>query len=413
MSEGASKSPVSGKVVVLGVTGSIAAYKAADLTSKLCQRGADVRVIMTENATRLVAPLTFEALSGRRAVTSLWDEHAEHSYEHISLAEEADAFVIAPATANILAKAAVGIADDALSTAICTIGPPIIFAPAMNFRMLASPTTQANLQRLKEMGHIIVEPQAGHLACGEEGEGRLAPVEEIIAAIERLLVRASDLAGIRIVVTSGPTREPIDPVRFITNASSGRMGHAIAEAAVRRGARVTLISGPVAVPAPAGAEVVQVTTTRQMYDAVAEAFEQADVIIGAGAPADFAPARSSASKLKKTGVDVLHLELKPTLDILADLGQRKGNRILVGFAAETEDLIDNATSKLAAKNLDLVVANDITQDGAGFESETNVVTLIPRDGEPIALPRMSKRLVADYILDYVGRMLAQRRGSAG
>ncbi len=413
MSDGADKSPVSGKVVVLGVTGSIAAYKAADLTSKICQRGADVRVIMTENATRLVAPLTFESLSGYRVVTSLWNETAEHRYEHISLAEDSDAFVVAPATANILAKAAVGIADDALSTAICTIGPPIIFAPAMNFRMLANPTTRANLQRLKEMGHVIVEPEAGHLACGEEGQGRLAPIEEIIAAIERLLGKKSDLAGVGIVVTSGPTREPIDPVRFISNASSGRMGHAIAEAAVRRGARVTLISGPVPVLAPLDAEIVPVTTTQQMHDAVIEAFQQADVVIAAGAPADFAPAHNSDSKLKKAGVDTLNLELKPTPDILAELGRRKGARILVGFAAETEDLIENARSKLAAKNLDLVVANDVTQNGAGFESETNVVTLIPRDGEAIALPRMHKRLVADYILDHVGRILAERRGPSG
>lgn len=408
MTDAPAHPPVAGKVVVLGVTGSIAAYKAADLASTLVQKGADVRVVLTENATRFVTATTFQSLCQRRVITSLWDEDVDYSFEHVTLADESDAFVVAPATANILAKAASGIADDALSTAICTIGPPIIFAPAMNWRMLANPATQANLARLRELGNIIIEPEAGHLACGEEGAGRLAPIKEIIGAIEALLATKSDLTGINILVTSGPTREHIDPVRFISNASSGRMGHAIGEAAVARGAQVTVVSGPTSLPPPSGADVIAVTTTEQMRDAAVAAFERADVVIAAAAPTDFAPVETAANKLKKSGNATLQVELTATPDILGELAQRKAAQILVGFAAETEDLLENARSKLAAKNLDLIVANDVTQAGAGFESESNIVTLIPREAEPVALPRMPKRDVADRILDRVVQMLAAR-----
>ena len=385
-----------GKCVVLGVTGGIAAYKACEIVSRLKKLHANVRVVLTEHACRFVQPLTFETLSGNQVAVSAF----EHSFEieHISLAKAADLLLIAPATANIIGKMAHGIADDLLSTTAMAVVCPILIAPAMNCAMYRSAALQENLETLKGRGVLTVGPESGHLACGDEDVGRMSEPETIVARVCELLRGQDDLAGKHVLVTAGPTREMVDPVRFLSNRSSGKMGYAIAEAAARRGARVTLVSGPVALERPRGVETVTVTSTLDLYREVTERAKSADLVIQAAAPADFRPLEAARHKIKKTG-EGMTLQLTPNPDVAAQLGRDKHEgQVLVAFAAETDDLIANARKKLDKKNADMVVANDVTQPGAGFAGDTNRVTLVTRS-DARELPLMSKRDVADAILD--------------
>ena len=384
------------KTVILGITGSIAAYKAADIASKLTQAGAEVRVVMTESATRFITPLTLSSITGRPVVSSMWEMASEFSIEHVALAEAADVVVIAPATANIIAKLAAGIADDMLTCTVLATEAPIILAPAMNENMFKNPVTQDNIAKLKARGFIIVEPGYGRLASGKIGLGRLAEVDQIFDTIKQVLGRSGDLAGRRIVVTAGGTREPIDPVRYIGNRSSGKMGYALAQAARDRGAEVKLIT-TTSLPEPAGVEVTHIETALEMKRAVAKAVKDADALIMAAAVADYQPESVSKTKIKKESPS-LTLELTRTPDILVEV---KGDFIRVGFAAESEDIVANARQKLQEKQLDLIVANDITDAGSGFGTDTNKVTIISRNGKIDSLPLMTKREVADRILDRV------------
>jgi len=391
---------LTGKTIVLGITGGIAAYKAADIASKLTQAGAKVEVVMTESATRFIAPLTLRSLTGRPVLTSMWELTSEFSITHISLAEAADVVVIAPATANIIAKLATGIADDMLTCTVLATKAPVIVAPAMHADMFQNSITQDNLAKLKTRGFTIIDPGYGYLASGKVGLGRLAETETIIGTMKQVLGGSGDLASKRIVVTAGGTRESIDPVRYIGNRSSGKMGYAMAEAARDRGANVTLITTS-SLPEPAGVEVIPVETAFQMKEAVAKAVAQADVLIMAAAVADYQPKKVAEAKIKKE-TPSLTLELIRTPDILTEV---KGNFVKVGFAAESEDLVANAKQKLEKKQLDLVVANDITDADSGFGTDTNKVTLIDRDGKIESLPLLSKREVAERILDRVVGML--------
>ena len=392
---------LTGKTVVLGVTGSIAAYKAAELASRLTQAGARVEVVMSESATRFVSPLTFRSLTGRPVVTSMWEASSEFSVEHVALAESADIVVIAPATADIIARLAVGIADDMISCTVLATKAPVILAPAMNVNMLQNPATQHNLAELKARGFTIVEPDCGRLASGRIGEGRLAETEKIIASIKQILNKGNDLAGKHIVVTAGGTQEPIDPVRHIGNRASGKMGYALAEAARDRGATVSLITAPTLLPEPAGIAVTPVRTAAEMKKAVDRSAAQADALIMAAAVSDYQPKKSARAKIKKESPS-LNLELTRTPDILS---QVKGNFLKVGFAAESENVIANAKQKLVKKQLDLIVANDITDAGSGFGVDTNKVTIIDKQGNEEALPLLSKREVADRILDRVAKLI--------
>ena len=389
------------KTVVLGITGSIAAYKAADIASKLTQAGAKVEVVMTESATKFIAPLTLRSITGRPVVTSMWELDSEFSIEHVALAEAADVLVIAPATANIIAKVAAGIADDMLCCTVLATRAPVIVAPAMESNMFQNPVTQDNLAKLKARDFTIIEPGYGRLASGKVGLGRMAEVERVIGTIKQVLGRNEDLAGKRIVVTAGGTQEPIDPVRHIGNRSSGKMGYALAEAARDRGAAVSVITAPVSLPEPVGIDVVPVKTAAGIKEAVAKVVAQADALIMAAAVADYQPKKVAEAKIKKETAS-LTLELIRTPDILAEV---KGNFIKVGFAAESEDMVANARRKLESKQLDLIVANDITDPTGGFDSDTNQVTLIDRDGKVESLPLLSKREVADKILDRVVGLL--------
>jgi phosphopantothenoylcysteine decarboxylase/phosphopantothenate--cysteine ligase len=394
------------KTIVLGITGGIAAYKAADLASKLTQAGARVEVIMTEAATKLIAPLTLEAITHTKVVTDMFEPNSEYSLEHIALAEAADVVVIAPATANTIAKIAAGIADNMLTSVVLATRAPVIIAPAMNVNMWQNSVTQENIARLKARGFVIVDPTYGRLASGKMGQGRLAEVETIIGTIKQVLGRKGDLAGKRIVVTAGGTQEPIDPVRHIGNRSSGKMGYAVAEAARDRGATVTLISAPVSLSNPVGIEVINVQTANQMKEAVAKAVVKADALIMAAAVADYQPRAVSKAKIKKDASS-LTLELVRTPDILTEV---KGNFIKVGFAAESENLVKNAREKLMKKQLDLMVANDITATDSGFGADTNKVTIIDRDGKAEELPLLTKREVAEKILDRVAELLGKKAG---
>ncbi|MGC8863488.1 MAG: bifunctional phosphopantothenoylcysteine decarboxylase/phosphopantothenate--cysteine ligase CoaBC [Armatimonadota bacterium] len=388
---------LAGKRVILGVTGGIAAYKAAYIASELTKRGCEVHVVLTEHGARFVGPPTFWGITRNPVITDMFDPHVDAEIKHVSLSENADAFVIAPATANIIGKLANGIADDMLSTMALVVRCPVVIAPAMNVHMYTNPVVVANIKRLRERGHVIVEAESGRLACGSEGPGRLADPQEIVRTIEQLLMRARDYAGLNVLVSAGPTQEPLDPVRYITNRSSGKMGYALAECAARRGARVTLVSGPTELTPPAGVEVVTVRTVEEMYQAVDARIGGADLFISAAAPADFVPAQASPQKIKKSAGFTLKLDR--AVDILAEAGKRKGHTILVGFAAETCDLERNAAEKLKRKGLDLIVANDVSGDV--FGSDDNEVIVISRTGETIRWPRMSKREVAEHILDYV------------
>jgi phosphopantothenoylcysteine decarboxylase/phosphopantothenate--cysteine ligase len=398
--------PFDGRRVLLGVTGGIASYKAAWLARRLVQSGAVVDVVLTRGATEFITPLTFEALTGRAVHTDLFAPG--HALDHIHLAREASAIVVAPATADLLARAAQGRADDLLTAALLATTAPVLLVPAMNDRMWAHPQTQRNVAALREIGYTVVDPDVGPLAEGEaSGPGRMPEPEAILAHTGRLLDDGA-LRGRRIVVTAGPTREPVDPVRFLSNRSSGKMGVAVAAAAWRRGATVTLIAGPLEVPAPLGVAVVPVETTQEMADAVACALPGADALVMAAAPADFRAAAPAASKIKKAAAPD-RLELTTTPDILATTrAQRAPGAVVVGFALETDELLDNARAKLAGKALDLIVANDAREPGAGFAVDTNRVTLLARDGRADALPLMTKAEVADVLLDRIEALLRAR-----
>lgn len=390
---------LTGKCVVVGVTGGIAAYKACEVVSRLKKLNADVRVIMTRNATEFVQPLTFQSLSHNPVSVDTFANIQTWEIEHIALAQRADLFIIAPATANIIGKLACGIADDMLSTTVMATRAPVLIAPAMNTAMLENPATQQNIRTLKSRGMRMIAPGVGMLACGTSGAGRMSEPEQIVAAAVEALRPREDFAGLAVVVTAGPTAEPLDPVRFITNRSSGKMGYALAAAARARGADVTLISGPTALDAPAGVNVVHIRTTQELYDAVM-ANAGADVVIQAAAPADYRAREVSPTKIKRTG-ETLMVELVPNPDIAAALGERKrAGQTLVGFAAETNDVVANAQGKLRRKSLDLIVANDVTRAGAGFDVDTNIITLIDAEST-CELPLMTKREAADRILDRV------------
>ncbi|MBO4925042.1 MAG: bifunctional phosphopantothenoylcysteine decarboxylase/phosphopantothenate--cysteine ligase CoaBC [Clostridia bacterium] len=398
--------PLDGKCVVLGVTGGIAAYKACGLASMLRKAGADVFVIMTENACEFVRPLTFETLTNHPVVTDTFARPETWEVEHIALAKRADVFVIAPATANILAKMACGIADDMLSTTVLATKAPILIAPAMNTGMWENPATQRNVEVLRSRGVRFVGPEGGFLACGDSGTGRMSEPEAVFAEIEKILTPKQDLKGLRVLVTAGPTREALDPVRYITNRSSGKMGYAIAEAARDRGAGVTLVTGPVSLAKPRGMECVQIVTTRDLYDEMTARCGDMDIVIQAAAPADFAPEKVSEQKIKKQSGGKLTLTLAQTPDVAAAVGgMKKPGQILVGFAAETEKVKENAAEKLKKKNLDMIAANDVTEKGAGFDVDTNVVTFITKDGQE-TLPCLPKRRVAEALLD---RAIALRK----
>jgi phosphopantothenoylcysteine decarboxylase / phosphopantothenate---cysteine ligase len=391
--------------VILGVGGGIAAYKAAELARLLIQQGHSVQAVMTEGAQEFVRPLTFAALTGRKVITGMFssaspDATLSSAVEHIAVAQGNDVMVVAPATADLLAKFANGLAGDFLTTLYLAFTGPVVLAPAMNTNMWQHPATQANLETLRRRGHRVVDPEDGFLACGMVGPGRLAEPEDIARAVEAELGRRQDLEGETVLITAGPTQEPLDPVRYISNRSSGKMGYALAAAAEARGARVTLVTGPVHLPPPRHVNVVAVRTAQEMRDAVFDNLEPAHIVIKAAAVADFHVARVAPQKIKKTAARV-SLELEPTPDILAELGRKKGDRLLIGFAAETENLPQEARRKLQAKNCDMVVGNLVGGTETGFESDHNEVILVLRTGETLTLPRLSKREVADRIFDEV------------
>ena len=392
--------------VVLGVTGGIAVYKACELLRLLQKRGIDVFVVMTQNACRFVAPLTFETLSGHPVAVDTFDRPQTWEVEHIALAKRADLFLIAPATANIIGKMACGIADDMLSTTVMATRAPVLVAPAMNTGMWENAAVQQNVKTLRARGVEIVAPVSGHLACGDSGAGKLEDVAVIAERACELLFAKKDMEGLRVMVTAGPSREALDPVRYISNRSSGKMGYAIAQAAQKRGAEVTLLSGPVAIEAPLGVKLVPFTTTQELLDRANELAREQDLLIQAAAPADYRAKEVAPQKIKKQGGEPMTFTLVENPDVAATLGKAKrSGQVFVGFAAETNDVLAHAKDKLTRKNLDMIVANDVTRPGAGFDVDTNIVTLITKDGQE-ALPMMSKAEVAQRILD---RALALRR----
>ena len=392
-----------GKKIVLGVCGGIAAYKAVELLRLYVKAGAEVFVIMTRSAQEFVTPLTFQTLSGHPVHTELFNLFQESEIGHISLADRANLFVVAPATANVIGKVANGIADDLLTTTIMATKAPVLFAPAMNVNMWENPLYRQNEDRLKKFGYHFLEPASGELACGWEGKGKL-PDPAVILEKSRALLSPHDLSGETILITAGPTREELDPVRYLSNYSSGKMGYAVARVARDRGARVILVSGPTALSPPDNVEFVPVTSAKQMLEAVLNRYEESTVIVKAAAVADYRPATAATQKIKKGTDAALSLELEKNPDILAELGRRKGSRVLVGFAAETEDLLENARKKLKAKNLDMIVANDVTAPGAGFEVDTNVVRLLFRDGRTEELPCLAKDEVAYRLLNRISEL---------
>ena len=396
--------------ITLGVTGGVAAYKAAELVRRLQQEGFSVEVVMTRAACEFITPLTFAALTGKKVITGLFAESSgeanlESAIEHIAVAQRTDLLLVAPATADILAKFSRGISDDFLSTLYLATTAPVVVAPAMNVNMWNHAATQENLEKLRTRGVHVVNPDEGYLACGMTGAGRLAGQDAIIAAVREVLNFRLDLAGQTILLTAGPTQEDLDPVRFLTNRSSGRMGYAVAQAAAQRGAKVILISGPTALEIPPSVTRIDVRTAAEMLQAVEENLPEATTAIFAAAVADYRPVEAAAQKIKKTGGEI-NLRLEPNPDILAIAAAKKGNRLIVGFAAETDNVAGNGRKKLQAKNADLIVANDVTAEGAGFDVDTNVVTLFARDGRDLPLPKMSKREVAHRILDEVLRLSA-------
>lgn len=386
------------KHVVMGVTGSIAAYKACDIISALRKSGVDVHVILTHAGAEIITPLTLETISGNRVVKDMFDSDRHFEVEHISLAKLADLFLVAPATANFIGKMASGIADDMLTTTVMATTAPVMIAPAMNTNMYLDAATQANIETLKRRGCEFIAPATGHLACGDEGIGKLAAVEDIVRAVLDKLNVKRDLEGKRVLVTAGPTREAIDPVRYITNRSSGKMGYAIAEAAAERGADVTLISGPVSLRTPDGVKRVDIVSSDELCDSVIERFPGCDILVMAAAPADFTPAEFSSEKIKKGG-DNLTLNLRATRDILKTIAPLKSNQKVMGFAAETHNVENNAIEKLRRKKLDFIAANDVTAEGAGFGTDTNIITLYGADGSREHSGMVTKREAADWLLD--------------
>ncbi|GIN15916.1 phosphopantothenoylcysteine decarboxylase [Shouchella clausii] len=395
------------KTIVVGVSGGIAAFKTAALVSKLTQAGADVYVVMTEAATKFVTPLTFQALSRNPVYTDTFTEPDATKIAHIDIADQADLVLIAPASANTIAKLAAGIADNMLTTLVLATKAPVALAPAMNVNMYEHPSVQENMEKLRSYHYQLIEPGAGYLACGWVGKGRMAEPEQLLELVDTLLEEATDLRGKQVIVTAGPTREPLDPVRFFSNYSSGKMGYALAQEARRRGAHVTLITGPTALEAPVGVETVAVQTAEEMYNAVNKRYQQADIVIKAAAVADYQPVDVFAHKQKKNA-DEWSVALERTKDILHFLGEHKKEQILVGFAAESEQLHTYAKSKLERKNLDLIVANNITTEGAGFDVDTNVVTVFTRDGQETAYPQASKQEVAKQILNELEAYMKRR-----
>lgn len=398
-----------GKHILLGVTGGIAAYKAVELLRLLVKAGADVHVVMTRHAREFVAPLTFQTLSGNPVHTELFNLIQEREIGHIALADRADLCIVAPATANVIGKVANGLADDLLTTSLMATKAPVLFVPAMNVNMWENPLYRDNQARLERHGYHFMTPVVGELACGWEGQGKLPDPLQIFDYAQ-CLVGSRELAGRTVVITAGPTREELDPVRYLTNHSSGKMGYAIARAARNRGARVILVSGPVALPPPEKIEFLPVTTAAEMHAAVMDRCEGADVIIKAAAVADFRPRERGVGKIKKSNCSQVTLELVRNPDILAELGARHGKALLVGFAAETDDLLANARQKLTDKGVDLIVANDVTEPGAGFGLDTNIVRLLDRQGNIEELPCLPKEEVAGKLLDRIQLLLKEREG---
>lgn len=393
-----------GKKILVGITGGIAAYKAADLVSRLRKQDADVHVVMTRAATEFIAPLTLRTLSNNPVHTEMFAEPKLWNVEHIALAQNMDVMVVAPATANLLAKLAVGLADDLLSSVLLATSAPIFIAPAMNHGMYHHPATQANLRCLTERGVRMIGPDTGFQACGTDGDGRMSEPAEIVKTLSDYLARRDRLRGKKVIVTAGGTQEPLDPVRYLGNRSSGRMGYAIARAFQEAGAKTLLISAPSELPVPAGVEKIGVSTALEMREEVLRRFDDADVVVKSAAVADYRPLHPAEQKLKKTG-DHLILELVPNPDILAELGQKKNRQILVGFAAETEQALEHATEKLRRKNADMLVLNDVTLPGAGFGSPTNIVSFLFPDGRKVDLPQMDKLEIGRRLVDEVEKLL--------
>ncbi len=398
------------KNIILGITGGIAAYKSAVLTRECVKQGAKVKVIMTRNATRFITPLTLQTLSGNPVYTDMFSLSGDWDIHHISLAQEADIIVIAPATYNMIGKIASGIADDLLSATVTATKAPVLICPAMNVNMYNNPVLRSNLDRLSSLGYVCMGAGRGELACKAEGEGRLPDPVDIVEEVETILTE-KDLKGQRVLITAGPTREAIDPVRYISNHSSGKMGYALAVMARRRGADVTLISGPTALPVPGGVRFVGVSSASEMRDAVMGHMGEATVIVKAAAVADYRPSVVSGSKIKK-GAQPLNINLERTADIISEVGREKGDRILVGFAMETEDLVKNAMAKIQAKGMDLIVANELGLPGSGFQHDTNMVKIIDRSGRIEDLPLMDKKDVANKILDRVVEIIRTARNEA-
>lgn len=391
-----------GKNIILGVTSSIAAYKSANVASALVKKGCNVNVLMTENATNFINPLTFEELTKHKCIIDTFDRNVQYNVAHISLAVSADAFIIAPASANVIGKIANGIADDMLTTTVMACKCPVIISPAMNTNMYENPIVQDNLAKLERFGYIIVPPAEGRLACGTIGKGKMPDEQVLLDYLERALSDKQDFKGKRVLVTAGPTQESIDPVRYITNHSSGKMGYAVARQAMLRGAEVTLVSGKVNLPPVPFVKMIYITTAEDMYNAVTEEFENTDIVIKAAAVADFRPKRIADDKLKKAdGMD--SIELEPTKDILKELGKNKKNRFICGFSMETKNMTENSRKKLENKNLDMIVCNNLKVEGAGFQGDTNVVTVIDKTNIT-ELGIMSKTEVADKILDRIAEI---------
>lgn len=391
-----------GKNIILGVTSSIAAYKSANVASALVKKGCNVNVLMTENATNFINPLTFEELTKHKCIIDTFDRNVQYNVAHISLATSADAFIIAPASANVIGKIANGIADDMLTTTVMACKCPVIISPAMNTNMYENPIVQDNLAKLERFGYIIVPPAEGRLACGTIGKGKMPDEQVLLDYLERALSDKQDFKGKRVLVTAGPTQESIDPVRYITNHSSGKMGYAVARQAMLRGAEVTLVSGKVNLPPVPFVKMIYITTAEDMYNAVTAEFENTDIVIKAAAVADFRPKRIADDKLKKAdGMD--SIELEPTKDILKELGKNKKNRFICGFSMETKNMTENSKKKLDTKNLDMIVCNNLKVEGAGFQGDTNVVTIIDKTNTT-ELGIMSKTEVADKILDRIAEI---------
>ncbi len=396
-----------GKNVVLGVCGGISAYKVCDLVSRLKKKEANIYVIMTRASAKFVNPLTFQSLSLNKVVSDMFDKPSYLEIDHISLAKKADIFIIAPATANIIGKIANGIADDMLSTTVMATKAPIVLVPAMNSNMYENPVLQNNISMLKRYGYIFIEPTEGRLACGDTGKGKMAEPEYIEKFITGFLTSSSELKGKKIIVTAGPTRESIDPIRYISNHSTGKMGYAIAEKAARRGGEVYLISGPTDLETPIGVNIINVTSADEMQSTIMEHYCNADVVIKSAAVSDYKPAEISNQKIKKEDMDLL-IRLRKNPDILYELGKIKGEKILVGFAMETQNLLENAKEKVSKKNLDFIVANDLNQEGAGFAFDTNVVKIIDKNGHVENIPKMAKTDLADIIIDKVIMLLKKK-----